>query len=155
MSYRNAEGQRHNAPHTPGHKRKHTKRKPDGGMEEQRYVPPKLANPGNVVQQVYTAEAVADLLARYERGDVIDIPVGGGRLGSPLAHENEAPYPERLAEAIIRSWCPPDGVVLDLFAGSGTTLAVAVCHGRRAVGCDLRQSQVDLTARRMAEVGGG
>jgi hypothetical protein len=88
MSYRNAEGQRHHAPHTPGHKRKHTKRKPDGSMEEQRYVPPKLANPGNVVQQVYTAEAVADLLARYERGDVIDIPVGGAlrtRRPDPLA----------------------------------------------------------------------
>ena len=42
------------------------------------------------------------------------------------------------------------GLVIDPFAGSGTTLAVAVREGRRAIGCDIRQSQVDLSCRRIS-----
>ena len=39
-------------------------------------------------------------------------------------------------------WRP--GVVLDPFAGSGTTLAVAVGHGRNAIGIDLDERNVEL-----------
>jgi DNA modification methylase len=76
--------------------------------------------------------------------------VGGGNMGSALCHENEAPFPESLAEFFVRSFCRPGGLVCDPFSGSGTTGAVAVRHGRRFVGCDLRASQVELTRRRIA-----
>jgi len=66
-----------------------------------------------------------------------------------LAHENEAPFPEKLAEFMVRSFCPPNGIVLDPFAGSGTTCAVAKKWGRKYIGIDIRQSQVDLTNRRI------
>ena len=86
-------------------------------------------------------------------GNVIDCGAGGGgNMGSELCHENEAPFPELLAESFIRSFCPPDGVVLDPFIGSGTTAAVALKWGRRAIGIDVRQSQIDLTRRRLKEV---
>lgn len=88
---------------------------------------PKIANPGNVIR------------AR----------VGGGHMGNRLCHENEAPFPEALAEFFIRSYVPPGGIVLDPFSGSGTTAAVALAHNRRAIGFDLRQSQVDLALRRI------
>jgi len=94
------------------------------------YYPPVLANPGNVIR----------------------LKVGGGSMGSPLAHENEAPFPQQLAEFFVRSFCPPNGIVCDPFSGSGTTLAAALTHGRRFVGCDIRQLQVELTARRAATV---
>jgi hypothetical protein len=94
------------------------------------YQPPDLANPGNV----------------------IDCVVGGGAMGSKLCHENEAPFPERLAEFFIRSFCPPGGLVCDPFAGSGTTLAVAVKQGRVATGCDLRDSQVKIVKRRISDI---
>lgn len=90
---------------------------------------PKLANPGNVVK------------AR----------VGGGHMGSKLCHEGEAPFPERLPEFFIRSFCPEGGIVLEPFGGSGTTPSVAIRWARRCICCDLRQSQVDLIGRRMAE----
>jgi len=93
------------------------------------YSPPEKANPGNV----------------------IECHGGGGHMGSRLAHENEAPYPERLAELFVRSFCPPGGVVLDPFSGSGTTAAVATKHGRNWIGIDIRESQVELTARRVEE----
>jgi len=90
---------------------------------------PKLANPGNVV---------------YAR-------VGGGHMGHPLCHEGEAPFPERLAEFFVLSFCPPGGRVGDCFSGSGTTAAVCKRHHRDFAGCDIRQSQVDLGLRRLAE----
>lgn len=93
---------------------------------ERLYKPPKLANPGNVIR----------------------CHGGGGHLGSPLAHENEAPFPEKLAEVFIRSFCPPGGVVLDCFCGSGTTLSVAKQWNRNAIGIDVRASQCELSRRR-------
>lgn len=82
-------------------------------------------------------------------GNVIKCNVGGGVMGDPLCHENEAPFPEALAEFFIRSFCPPQGIVYDPFCGSGTTAAVAVKCGRNAVTTDIRQSQVDLAKRRI------
>jgi DNA modification methylase len=41
------------------------------------------------------------------------------------------------------------GVVLDPFAGSGTTLAVAVGHGRSAIGIDLDQRNLELARQRV------
>jgi hypothetical protein len=91
------------------------------------YDPPVLANPGNL----------------------ISIPVGGGLMGHPLAHENEAPFPEELAAWFIRSHCPPGGIVLDPFGGSGSTVAAALKEGRRGVSLDIRPSQCALARRRL------
>ena len=93
------------------------------------YREPKIANPGNVIH----------------------CAVGGGLMGSRLCHENEAPFPEDLAEFFIRSFCPPSGIVLDPFSGSGTTAATAKKLGRQFIGIDIRESQVDLANRRLQE----
>lgn len=93
------------------------------------YLPPVLANPGNIIH----------------------CKVGGGLMGSKLAHSNEAPFPEALAEFFVRSFCPPGGIVLDPFCGSGTTLAVALKYGRRGIGLDIRESQISLTKQRVQE----
>jgi hypothetical protein len=96
------------------------------------YNPPVKANPGNIIH----------------------CRVGGGVMGNPLCHKNEAPYPESLCEFFIRSFCSEDGIVCDPFSGSGTTVAVAHRWGRRGIGCDLRESQVDLAIRRVKEEDG-
>lgn len=97
---------------------------------ERTYKPPAKANPGNIVR----------------------CHGGGGHMGSKLAHLNEAPFPESLVEFFILSFCPPGGTVLDPFVGSGTTLAVAKRLGRQFIGIDVRESQVDLSQRRIQEV---
>jgi hypothetical protein len=84
-------------------------------------------------------------------GNLIQTTTGGGKLGHPLAHENEAPFPEALAEFFIRSLCPPGGITLDPFSGSGTTVSVAARNGRHGIGFDLRRSQCELGTRRTAE----
>jgi DNA modification methylase len=48
-----------------------------------------------------------------------------------------APYPDELVQRCLDIGCPSDGAVLDPFAGSGTTLRVAVKSGRPATGIDL------------------
>lgn len=84
--------------------------------------------------------------------DVIRCPVGGGMLGHELAHKNEAPFPVKLIEPLVKALSNPGDVVIDPFTGSGGTAQAAVEQGRRFVGCDLRQSQVDLCRERMASV---
>ncbi len=100
----------------------------DGIDEIQVYIPPVKANPGNVV----------------------NVKVGGGLLGHPMAHENEAPFPVALAEWFIRSHCPPGGIVLDCFGGSGTTAHAADNLGRHCITSDIRFSQCELMRRRLS-----
>lgn len=85
-------------------------------------------------------------------GNVIDCAVGGGRMGSNISHENEAPFPDKLPNFFIRSYCKPNGIVLDPFSGSGTTVAEALKLGRLFIGIDIRKSQVELTKRRLKQV---
>lgn len=89
------------------------------------YIPPKKANPGNIIR------------------------CSGGHLGNKLAHENEAPFPLKLAEFFVKSFCPVGGVTLDPFCGSGTMCEAAIKNGRGYVGIDVRQSQIELTQRRL------
>lgn len=86
--------------------------------------------------------------------DVFRVTVGGGHLGSKLAHENEAPYPEKLVEPFVKCLTAAGDIVFDPFSGSGTTIAVAEKLGRRWIGCDIRESQIELGGRRLAEVQG-
>jgi hypothetical protein len=48
------------------------------------------------------------------------------------------------------NWRP--GLVLDPFAGSGTTLAVATGHGRDAIGIDLDERNAELARERIGEL---
>jgi DNA modification methylase len=52
-------------------------------------------------------------------------------------HLGTAPYPDELVKRCLDIGCPPEGSVLDPFAGGGTTLRVAVQSGRSATGIDL------------------
>lgn len=48
-----------------------------------------------------------------------------------------APYPDELVTRCLSIGCPIDGVVLDPFVGSGTTMSVALRSGRSAIGIDI------------------
>ncbi len=55
----------------------------------------------------------------------------------------DTPKPERLLERIIHISTKPGDIVLDCFAGSGTTAAVSQKMGRRWVTCELIESSFD------------
>lgn len=63
------------------------------------------------------------------------------------------PKPERLLERIIHIGTNPGDIMLDCFAGSGTTAAVAQKMGRRWVTCELLDSNFnDYTKPRLEKV---
>lgn len=61
-----------------------------------------------------------------------------------------AVMPEGLAEFFVKAACPAAGVVIDPFAGSGTTVVVAQRHGRRAGGIELHNEYVTVALDRLA-----
>ena len=61
-----------------------------------------------------------------------------------------APGPVELARRCVRHGCPPDGVVLDPFCGSGTTGVAALELGRRFIGIDLDPAAIDLAKARIS-----
>jgi DNA modification methylase len=58
-------------------------------------------------------------------------------------------FPPKLIEPMIQSCCPRHGLVLDPFAGSGTTLQVAVELNRLGVGIELNPQYVSLARKRL------
>lgn len=59
-----------------------------------------------------------------------------------------APYPLDLCRIPILATCPPDGVVLDPFCGTGTTLLAARNLLRKSVGIDVSRHYLQLTQER-------
>ena len=66
----------------------------------------------------------------------------------PGAHTST--FPRRLARRCILAGCPVDGLVLDPFAGTGTTLAVAAELGRRSIGIELNTANAPQIFERMS-----
>lgn len=50
-----------------------------------------------------------------------------------------APFPDELVERCLAVGCPPGGIVLDPFCGSGTTMRVALDRGHQAIGIELNE----------------
>ncbi len=63
-----------------------------------------------------------------------------------------APYPDELVERCLEIGCPPHASVLDPFAGSGTTLRVAVSSGRDALGVDLNPAFCEYIVNEMRKL---
>ncbi len=75
--------------------------------------------------------------------DVWRIPVASDH-GSQFA-----PFPEEVPRRCILAGCPIGGTVLDPFSGSGTTAAVAVDLGRKAIAIDLHPQAISETIERL------
>lgn len=67
------------------------------------------------------------------------------------AGQHTAVMPEGLAEFFVKSLCPANGVVVDPFAGSGTTVVLGRRHGRRAAGIEIHKEYVEVARQRLAD----
>jgi site-specific DNA-methyltransferase (adenine-specific) len=62
-----------------------------------------------------------------------------------------AVYPEDLCKIPILATCPPDGIVLDPFCGSGTTNKVAYDLHRKSVGIDISEKYIHIAKQRVSQ----
>jgi DNA modification methylase len=69
----------------------------------------------------------------------------------PYPDAHFAVFPRELPERCIKAGAPPDGIVLDPFAGSGTTCEVAYHLGRTAIGIDASAKYLDMAIERVKQ----
>src|SRR5262249_9592477 len=64
-----------------------------------------------------------------------------------------AVMPGKMAEDLILAWSKVNDLVLDIFAGSGTSLKMAALHQRKFLGFDISAKYVRLAERRLKKYG--
>ena len=96
----------------------------------------------------YDVDAVRGPNGRRAR-TVWEIPTEPRKRCNGTADEHPAIMPSTLARRCVEMTTQDGDVVLDPYAGSGTTLAAAQALGRRWVGIELNPRYVDLMERRM------
>lgn len=79
--------------------------------------------------------------------DTWDVPPVRG-----ITNGHKARFSEELVKIPILTTTPPRGVVLDPFAGSGTSLVFARRHGFRCIGIDIKKQFCKLMVDRLVEV---
>lgn len=80
-------------------------------------------------------------------GNVLNVPQ---TYNQHYGVDHTAAMPEGLAAFFVKAASPPDGVVIDPFAGSATTQVIARRHGRRAGGIELHREFADVARDRLA-----
>jgi site-specific DNA-methyltransferase (adenine-specific) len=71
--------------------------------------------------------------------------VSAEKLGHPCQ------LPLAMVSRIVRLACPPGGLVVDPFMGSGTTAEACLLNGRRFVGCDLSENYCAEAVKRLKQ----
>lgn len=82
--------------------------------------------------------------------DVIAIPAINNMARERTGYPTQKPL--ALMTLLIKACCPPGGLVVDPFCGSGTTPAAALACGRRAVGIDANPEATAIARRRIDEL---
>jgi site-specific DNA-methyltransferase (adenine-specific) len=116
--------------------------------------------------------APVEMIAVFHKGDNFRRPPTEGRRGdisrdeflawtlgvwtfagaNPRRVGHPAPFPEELPKRLIKLYSYPGDLVLDPFAGSGTTLVAAKRLGRTSVGVEINPAFCDLSTRKLQAV---
>jgi DNA modification methylase len=92
---------------------------------------------------------------------MFDKPMGTGRnirsvwtiTTKPFKGAHFATFPPELPRRCIKASCPPSGIVLDPFAGSGTTGMEAKRLGRNYILIDIKPEYCEMARKRISQVG--
>jgi DNA modification methylase len=85
-----------------------------------------------------------------DSGDGLGRGISNTRQDKPRANHHPTVKPVALMRHLVRLVTPPGGVVLDPFAGSGTTLVAAILEGFNAVGCEMTDEYLPIIDGRVA-----
>jgi DNA modification methylase len=115
--------------------------------------------PNEILRRRLDTRGRRETAAGYGRNRAQTYEKGGADPGNVLAvpqtynqHygvDHTAAMPEGLAAFFAQATCPPGGVVIDPFCGSGTTQVVARRFDRRAGGLELHREFVDVARDRL------
>lgn len=102
------------------------------------FVKEKFSRPKQGVSNISRDEFMRGTLSVWEIA-----PESARRVGHP------APFPVKLADRVLRLFSYEGDVILDPFAGSGTTCLAAVLSGRKYVGYDIEPAYCALAKKRI------
>lgn len=106
-----------------------TARQPNGSMEAMKY-------------EFGKDNRIADNVWKYD--------VGYGKSSNDKRQfEHPATFPEQLARDHIYSWSNKGDIVLDCFAGSGTTPTMAIRDGRKYIAIEISPEYCEIAAKRI------
>jgi len=91
-----------------------------------------------------------DAVGRAEGSAGLDNPrAGAGRAAATVRNSHPTVKPIALMSWLVRLVTPPGGLVVDPFAGSGTTGIAAASQGFRFIGCELDERFVRIARARI------
>ena len=70
----------------------------------------------------------------------------------PFKEAHFAIFPEELIETPIKAGCPENGIVLDIFMGSGTTAIKALELNRNYIGIELNPEYIEIAENRIKNI---
>jgi len=84
------------------------------------------------------------------RGTIWDYLNAGDK--NPLKRKHPAVFPDKIPFDFIQCFCPNNGIVLDPFVGSGSTVVTAKQLGRKYIGIDISKEYCDLSKERLKTI---
>jgi len=130
-------------------------RKNDGRYKPQEFMFGGSRNPSNSYNDVGDQSRYFDLDAWAQHHGFLDVPKPSKKERNSGLPDNINTHPTvkpvKLMAYLIELGCPPDGVVLDPFAGSGTTLIAAKKLNRKWIGIELNKEYVDIANKRLEQ----
>jgi len=99
-----------------------------------------------MMEEHYVLQTVKPHELGKNPGDVWDFATG------KLQDAHFAIFPEELPKRAILSCCPKEGIVLDPFVGSGTSLKVAKELNRKSIGIDLQKDYLEIIKKRCGNI---
>ncbi len=84
------------------------------------------------------------------RGTVSNVWVSSVNSKNIYADQHKATFPQGLPSWVVSTFSP-DGIIVDPFMGTGTTLRAAKDLGRKAVGIELEERYCEIAAKRLQQ----
>lgn len=81
------------------------------------------------------------------RGTIWDYLNAGDK--DDLKRKHPAVFPDKIPYDFIQCFCPPEGIVLDPFIGSGSTAVAAIQLNRKYIGFEISQEYCELAEERI------
>ncbi|MBU3924768.1 site-specific DNA-methyltransferase [Patescibacteria group bacterium] len=83
------------------------------------------------------------------RGTIWDYLNAGDK--NPLKRKHPAVFPDKIPLDFIKCFCPNNGIVLDPFVGSGSTLVAAKQLGKNYIGIDISKEYCEISKERIKQ----